>query len=172
MSRVIINDDNLFLSDVSKFSNKVRAVLLQDHKFLIAYYGGVYLFPGGSIEKGEDPDLAIIRELKEETGITYDISDLERLYTLKYYQKKYPTKRNFLENKLMLADYYIGEYKGIDLLKTKRTEREKRDHFSLQLVPFEDISSLLNEKTDNPRKEYFDREIEETVKVLKMRRKI
>ena len=170
MSRVVVNDDGLLLSEAETFSSKVRAVLLEDDKMLMAYYGGVYLFPGGTIEKEEDPDLAIIRELKEETGIDYDINKLKKLYTLKYYQKNYPVHRDLLRNRLLLTEFYLVDYQGVDLSKIDRTEKEKRDGFHLQLVKFSEINDILNEKTDNPRKKYFDREIDETVKVLKLKR--
>lgn len=39
-------------------------VLLLDHKKL-----GVWLFPGGHVEANETPDAAVIREVKEETGL-------------------------------------------------------------------------------------------------------
>ena len=43
-------------------------VLLLHHKKL-----GVWLYPGGHIEKNETPDQAVIREVKEETGLDVEI---------------------------------------------------------------------------------------------------
>ena len=42
---------------------------LDTKKFLPGHYD----FPGGKIEPGEDPNAAILREVKEETGLTVDI---------------------------------------------------------------------------------------------------
>ena len=69
MNTIIINEDKLNNNDIEVVSNKVRAILVDGHKLLIANYGGVYLLPGGSIENGESKDNAIIRELKEEINI-------------------------------------------------------------------------------------------------------
>ena len=43
-------------------------VLLLHHKKL-----GVWLYPGGHIEKNETPDQTVIREVKEETGLDVEI---------------------------------------------------------------------------------------------------
>lgn len=82
MENIIINDSNLNNNEIQKNGNKVRAVLLSDNKILVSHYGGVILLPGGSIDKGETADDAIIRELKEETGIVYDANNLKNYYFL------------------------------------------------------------------------------------------
>jgi 8-oxo-dGTP pyrophosphatase MutT (NUDIX family) len=43
-------------------------VLLLHHKKL-----GVWLYPGGHVEKNETPDQTVIREVKEETGLDIEI---------------------------------------------------------------------------------------------------
>lgn len=169
MKTVIINDDKLLDSEINKYGNKTRAVLLKDDKILVSHYGGVILFPGGSIDRGETTNDAIIRELREETGISYDISELRELLILKYYQPNYPTRDNELINRLITTYYYIGNYKGVNLNNVQRTEKEKKDDFYLQLMSFEELMQLLNKSSDNPRKKYFDREIDEVVKSLKLK---
>ncbi|MFA7169797.1 MAG: NUDIX hydrolase [Candidatus Paceibacterota bacterium] len=53
-SALIIDEDN--------------RVLLLHHKKL-----GVWLYPGGHVEKNETPDQAVLREVKEETGLEVEI---------------------------------------------------------------------------------------------------
>jgi ADP-ribose pyrophosphatase YjhB (NUDIX family) len=48
--------------------NKEGKVLLINHKKL-----AVWLYPGGHIEEGETPDEAVVREVKEETGLDVNI---------------------------------------------------------------------------------------------------
>lgn len=38
-------------------------------------------FPGGAIEIGETPEMAAIREIKEETGLVVEVEDLIGIYT-------------------------------------------------------------------------------------------
>lgn len=46
-------------------------VLVKDGEYLLLHYdAGHWDFPKGHLEKGESPEQAALRELKEETGIT------------------------------------------------------------------------------------------------------
>lgn len=166
MDTIVINDDNLNDNNIHKFGNKVRAILLSDDKILVSHYGGVILLPGGSIDKGENIEDAIIRELQEETGIIYDLNQLKYLLTIKYYQLNYLTRNNEYINRLMTTHYYLGHFNGIDLNNIKRTEKEIKDNFNLELISFDDLLSQ-SDFSDNPRKKYFDRENKEIIKVLK-----
>ena len=167
MGNIIINDSNLNNNEIQKNGNKVRAVLLSDNKILVSHYGGVILLPGGSIDKGETADDAIIRELKEETGIAYDANNLKELLLLEYYQPNYPTRRDEVINRLIRTKFYFGQYRGIDLKSINRTENEVKDNFNLDLIELDEFASLINEASDNPRKKYFDRENQEVIRVLK-----
>jgi len=166
MNSITINEHNLCIYDIRDFSSKVRGILVKDNKILVANYGGVYLLPGGSIEKNESKEEAIIRELKEETGINYRDIDLENIFTLVYYQKDYPRRRNDRINRLLVTHYFIGEYQGVDNKHFNRSEKEIRDGFSLKMININEISNLIKEQSDNPRKPFFDRELLEVSKVL------
>ena len=91
MEKVVINDSKINDSDVQVTLKKVRAILVNGDNVLITYYGGLVLFPGGSIEEGETTEEALVRELKEETGLDYDSSQLKPFLKLVHYQKRFPT---------------------------------------------------------------------------------
>lgn len=162
---LIINDKNLELSDIHQIKSKVRAILLDnDSNVLIAYYGGVILFPGGSIDNGESSDIAVVRELHEEIGIIYDASELKYLNTILHYQDNYPCENGDLINRLITTHYYVGEFKGIMRHNQKLTINEQTYNFRLDIVPLDQLKDLvLNNITDNPRNRFF---IEEIVAIL------
>ena len=86
------------------------ALCVQDGKVaLVRQYRYVYgedvtEIPAGKLEKGEDPKLAALRELREETGITAQPEDAELLFVM------YPTP-GYTNEKIYI--YYVkkGEQK-------------------------------------------------------------
>lgn len=169
MNTITINDNKIHDNDVDKFGNKVRAILVKDDKLLVSHYGGVILLPGGSIDEGETPEDAIIRELREEIGIEYSMNELKKFLILKYYQANYSTRDNKVLNRLVTTQYFLGDYYGVCLDKTNRTEKEIKDKFYLRFIGIDELMKLLNKTSDNPRKEYFDRELKEVARVLRLK---
>ena len=169
MRTITINEDGLKTKDIEIVGSKVRAVILEGSQLLVANYGGVYLLPGGSIDKGESKEEAIVRELREETGIKYSLKELEEFFTLKHYQRQYPLRHDTTKNRLSITHFYLANYKGINQYNLNRTAKEVRDGFDLRLVNINDIDSLIQEVpgNHNPRKPFFDRELEEVQKELK-----
>ena len=167
MEQIIINENNLNDNDVNLIKNKARGVLIEDDKILIAHYNDVILLPGGTVEDNETIDDAVIREIEEEVGIKYDITELKPFLNLKHYQKDYPSREDGILNRLINTYFYVGKYKGIDLNNVKRTDNEKSGNFHIELVKISDLFELLNENSTSPRKKYFNKEIEEVIKVYK-----
>ncbi len=76
-------------------SNKVKekivaqkAVIAKGDTFLILLrskdetaFPGLWDFPGGKLEKGEDPRQSVEREVKEETGLRIKANEIEGTYT-------------------------------------------------------------------------------------------
>ena len=167
MKTIVINENGLLDSQLDKKSSKSRAILVDGNKILIANYGGVILLPGGSMDKGETETQAVLRELQEETGMTYGIQDLRKIISLKYYQSNYPTRDGKTTNRLITTYYYLGKFKGIDLSNIQRTKKEKKDSFSLELLEFDELHRRLDDTSDNPRRQYFDREMREVLNAYK-----
>lgn len=78
---------------MAKIIEVVAGALVRDNKVLLASrpssksYTGFYEFPGGKIEPGESASVALVRELKEELGITVKLTDLFDLLVL---EQDYP----------------------------------------------------------------------------------
>lgn len=55
-----------------------RVVLVRQYRYPIGGY--IYEFPAGLVEPGEDPHIAGIRELKEETGLDLALLQVDAMY--------------------------------------------------------------------------------------------
>lgn len=160
--KIIINDNNLKENEINEFSFKVRSILVnENNEILVCNYGGTYLLPGGKIDEGESQISALIRELKEETGILYDKNDLSFLCELQYYQKNYPKRdSNIKLNRLVSTYYYFGNYKNVNLDKQVLSNKEIKSNFKLELIKLDDLENIvLNNHNSNPRNSYFQKEL-------------
>lgn len=81
-------------------------VLFQKHKKL-----GIWLVPGGHIELDEDPNEAVIREAKEETGLDIELVGEGRAYDTPYRSRDLVMPR-FLNRHFFDTD---GKHEHIDL---------------------------------------------------------
>ena len=163
---IIINENNLNNDEIENFSTKVRALLLDGERILVANYGNVMLLPGGSVDDNETVEQAIVRELKEEIGVEYQFSDFEYLATISFYQKDYPNRNGSTSNRLIKTHYFVGPYLGIK--KQKLTEKEIKDKFQLNLIPLDDIEEqTINNQNTNPRNKFFQQELLKIIEIYK-----
>ena len=158
---LVINEDNLSTEEVQEFSEKVRAILVdENNRILIAHYGNVILLPGGSIEANENIYDAIKRELSEETGQVYEAIELEPIGTLKHFQKNYPKRDGTTRNRLVQTHYFTGTYKVILKDNQSLTEKEHKDGFKLELLSLEELERIIaTNQSANPRNIYFRQEL-------------
>ena len=152
---------------------KVRAIIkTEDNKFLLANYGGVLIFPGGKLEDNEYLATAILRELKEEIGIEYNITEIEPLTAFKQFQPNYHTREGKIVDRTINTFYYIAPYKGINMDNINLSEKEKNDKFKLELLTEEEIYNFIkNNKTNNPRRKYFIKELKTVMEAYKVSKK-
>lgn len=83
---------------------------------------GLWEFPGGKIEMGEQPDVALARELQEELGITAEIGPL-----------RVATTHNYGEVGIILLFYEVNYWQG---------QPKSKHHSALQWVPANELKSL------------------------------
>ncbi len=75
-----------------KFKYRVSGIIIDNGKVLIEQYGKTtYCLPGGYVQIGENSNDAIVRELKEETNLDFEIVNfrgiIENFFTNKKGQK-------------------------------------------------------------------------------------
>lgn len=152
---------------------KVRAIIeTEDNKFLVANYGGILMFPGGKLEDNEYLSNAIIRELKEELGIEYRVTEIEPLTVFKQFQPNYHTREGKIVDRTINTFYFTVPYKDIDLNNIELSQKEKEGNFKLELLTEEEIDNFItHNKTNNPRKKYFVEELKCIMKTYKSSKK-
>ena len=166
MKDIVINDFNLKEEDINKTVYKARVLLLENDKVLIANYHDIFLLPGGKLDKNENEDEAVIRELKEETGTDYTIEEFSKEIKLTHYQKDYQSTNGEVTNRKVITYYYVGNYKEIDLSKAKMSDKEIKGNFHTYLIDIKELKELLSKEIIIDRKAYYDRELLVVLKEL------
>ena len=146
--------------EYQKVKDKVRAVILNnDGRALLVKYAGLYMLPGGKIDENETEKEALRREILEETGIDIfidtDIENEKPFLQIETYNQ------NYYDRKVRKTSFYaLKTNQKIKIEKQRLSESEKQKNL---IVEFENLSvieyKVQNNKTDNFRKEIFDREI-------------
>ena len=66
--------DIKLLNNQLKFKYRVSAIFVRNNKLLVSQYGdAAYCLPGGYVELGETSEEAMLRELKEELNLDFEI---------------------------------------------------------------------------------------------------
>ena len=151
---------------------KSRAIINNSEgKILIANYGGVYLFPGGSIEERETPEKAVIREIKEEIGIEFEV--LKPLVKMRHFQFNYPTRENTTTDRLVITYYYAGQANQIQMENANQTQEENKENFQVGFYSIDEIKHLIRKNnTQNPRNRYFNEELDTILEYYRQNYKV
>lgn len=116
----------------NRFVPIVKAAIFQDGKLLIVQRaknekvaGGTWECPGGKVEFGEDLETALIREVKEETGLNIDVKRI--LYASVYNSD--PKRQFIILTYLSSCDHY--------------TVTLSNEHMNFQWADKDQVKSLL-----------------------------
>lgn len=134
------------------FKYRVCGVVIKDGKLLTqrSEKNNFYFLPGGHVELGEDTQMAVIREMKEETLVEYNVDELmvinenffmhesKKYHELGFYYKLSPQKDMITENYSRIE---------IDKGKEKKLVFEWIEIQSLNSIDFR--PSFLKEKIMN-----------------------
>ncbi len=90
-----------------------RVVLIRQMRYTVGRY--IYEFPAGLVENGEDVHAAAVREMKEETGLTFEPLKVDSMYERDWYSSAGLTD----ESCGMVYGYAHGEVSMADLEDTE-----------------------------------------------------
>ena len=147
MIELIKNKNDIKEFDVNNVVTRVKALIItSDNRILLGHSHSEYQFPGGHVEANEDLLLGLRRELKEETGLEFDTSNLEPFAVRNSYYKDYPTEN--INTNIVIYYFIIKDDRIPDLKNTSYTEEEIDGNFSLRYIPLNIVNDVLNEKMD------------------------
>jgi len=86
---------------------KGNQVLLEKRKENEDNYAGMWTFPGGHLEKGEKPEKALVREMKEELNVKVTKYEL-----IDKVEDIDPTSKNLYKHHVFLCKKWSGRIKG------------------------------------------------------------
>lgn len=123
-----------------------RAIIIRDGKVAMVHSlkYDYYKFPGGGIEPGEDPVAALIRETREESGMTVIPASI-RPYGYVHRIEKGDQEDCFVQDNF----YYLCDVER-DIAAQKLDDYEEEERFTLEFVPPE-TAITVNRKVVPPR---------------------
>lgn len=142
MKKFILNPNKILENEIDEEVTRVKALIINsNNEILLACLYNEYQFPGGHLEKGEDKEDGLLREVKEETGLTINKEELVPFMMIKHLSKNYS---NSGKNRCNDIYYYvIKTNEKININNTNYTDYEKNGDFKLEYVKINDVEEKL-----------------------------
>lgn len=144
MVEKIINNEFVEEKEVDEVAIRVKAIILNSKKeILLGYAYNTYQFPGGHINAEEPLVSGLDRELKEETGLNFNLikTELKPFYSIAHYTRNYrntgKVRKNIIYYFLLKTDTLCDEENNC------LDKAEQEGDFKLLYVHYDDFESLL-----------------------------
>jgi ADP-ribose pyrophosphatase YjhB (NUDIX family) len=119
------------------FRPSIYGVIIRNNKILLVPQWDGYDFPGGGIDKGETNEHALLREVKEETGLSVKIQNI--LLCEEDFFKDFHEDDAYYHSILL---YYLCS-NPTGKLSTKGFDEQEKEYAKLaQWVPIDQISNI------------------------------
>ncbi len=143
--------------------HSARAVIIKDNKVAMVHSlkYDYYKFPGGGIEEGESKEEALIRETKEESGLTVIPASIKPYgYVHRIQKSTVGPEDYFVQDNF----YYLCETEDT-LTSQKLDDYESEEHFTLEYKNPLDVIEVNRNKDHGPKDQNM---IEREAKVLEL----
>lgn len=167
MEKVIINNTSNDSYDMVRY--KARAIIRdENNNIYVTNMNDSFNLPGGTFEEGEDPDITIKRELKEELGLD-NINPIP-FKEFHFYHDNFPSDDGKSFNKSLNIVYiYLLDINTKDIGESHFTDYEIGLNYKVECHTLEEVIDLIKLRNNNIWKPYTDKELTIILKEYKKR---
>ena len=146
MKEIVINDHQLTMDDIEMKVIRVKGLIINSKgKILLAHNNNTYQFPGGHKEDDEEMDDCVVREIREETGISLEVKERPFLCIETYDNDYFGTGKKVL-NSIYYYRFFTDDVPNFN--ETHYDELELATDFNLFYLNFSSLEEFLREKAD------------------------
>lgn len=145
--QIITNKNNLTDNDITEVVKRVKVFIVNSsNEILLANSNNEYQFPGGHVEDNEELLDTVNREIKEETGIDLNITNIEPFAVSIGYWKDWPEEGKNRKTEI----YYFEVLTDLkpDMNSIHLTEKEKEGNFQLEYISLNNIEEVITNNAD------------------------
>jgi len=144
MKEIIHNDDKLLESEVTELVVRTKALILNNGNLLLANENDVLQFPGGHLEDDESLNDCLKREIKEETGIEIEDSEIDECFLkVIWLNRDWPSEDK--NRKCEIYYYIVNTNKLPNLENINLTSSEKEQNFKVDFVPLNESIEYIKD---------------------------
>lgn len=117
-------------------------IVIREQKILLVKENGKFHLPGGGVDLGEDPIDAVVRELKEETGVAVANPKLINAAS-SFFAWKQLDNENDISHAQSLLLYYSCDYKDTNESDIKLDDYEKAAGLKPEWVDISELDNII-----------------------------
>ena len=152
MEKLITNDYNLKEEDMTELVQRVKVFMRNSkNELIMSYSNHEYHCPGGHVEEKESLDDAVVREIREETGIVLKNKTYKPFAEAIGYYKDWPEVGK--NRKIEIYYYDLLTEEEPDVNNMDLDEHEKASNFTLRKIKLDNLEDELirnREEFDDP----------------------